>query len=147
MSIAPELVVLAKRVAISFALDPALVCAVVEQESAWNPFALRYEPAFFAKYVAPLYTNNKIIASEAYARGFSWGLMQVMGQVARESGYDAPYLSAICDPQQGLAIGCKVLRKKFDAAGGDTTRALLAWNGGANPQYPVQVLARRPHYQ
>jgi len=146
MSIAPELVVLAKRAAISFALDPALVCAVVEQESAWNPFAMRYEPAFFAKYVAPLYTNNKITASEAYARGFSWGLMQVMGQVARESGYDAPYLSAICDPQQGLAIGCKVLRKKFDAASGDTTRALLAWNGGANQQYPVQVLARRPHY-
>ena len=146
MSVAPELVVLAKRQAISFALDPALVCAVVEQESAWNPFAMRYEPAFFAKYVAPLYTNNKITASEAYARGFSWGLMQVMGQVARESGYDAPYLSAICDPQQGLAIGCKVLRKKFDAASGDTTRALLAWNGGANQQYPVQVLARRPHY-
>ena len=146
MSIAPELVLLAKRNAISFALDPALVCAVVEQESAWNTFAMRYEPAFFAKYVAPLYTNNKITASEAYARGFSWGLMQVMGQVARESGYDAPFLSAICDPQQGLTIGCKVLRRKFDASAGDTTRALLAWNGGANPAYPVQVLARRPHY-
>jgi soluble lytic murein transglycosylase-like protein len=146
MSIAPELVVLAKRQAISFALDPAIVCAVVEQESAWNTFALRFEPAFFAKYVASLYTNNKVTASEAYARGFSWGLMQVMGQVARETGYDAPYLSAICDPQQGLAIGCKVLRKKFDATAGDTTRALLAWNGGANPQYPAQVLARRAHY-
>jgi soluble lytic murein transglycosylase-like protein len=146
MSIAPELVVLAKRQAIFFALDPAIVCAVVEQESAWNTFALRFEPAFFAKYVASLYTNNKVTASEAYARGFSWGLMQVMGQVARETGYDAPYLSAICDPQQGLAIGCKVLRKKFDANAGDTTRALLAWNGGANPQYPVQVLARRAHY-
>jgi len=45
--------------------------------------------AFFTKYVAPLYTNNKISATEAYARGFSWGLMQVMGQVARESGFDA----------------------------------------------------------
>ena len=49
---------------------------------------MRYEPAFFTKYVAPLYTNNKITATEAYARGFSWGLMQVMGQVARESGFD-----------------------------------------------------------
>jgi len=53
-------------------LDPALVCAVVEQESAWNPWAIRYEPLFFAKYVASLYTNNKVSASEAYARGFSW---------------------------------------------------------------------------
>jgi hypothetical protein len=29
---------------------------------------------------------------------------------------------------------------------GDVTRALLAWNGGANPAYPAQVLARKPHY-
>ncbi len=29
---------------------------------------------------------------------------------------------------------------------GDTTRALLAWNGGANPAYPAQVLARKQHY-
>ncbi len=146
MSVTPDFLALAKRSAISYALDPALVCAVVEQESAWNTWAIRYEPAFFAKYVASLYTNNKVTASEAYARGFSWGLMQVMGQVAREAGCDAPFLSALCDPAQGLAIGCKVLRRKFDAVAGDTTRALLAWNGGANPAYPVQVLARRAHY-
>jgi len=48
-----------------------------KQESAWNPWAIRFEPLFFAKYVASLYTNNKVSASEAYARGFSWGLMQV----------------------------------------------------------------------
>lgn len=107
---------------------------------------MRYEPAFFAKYVAPLYTNNKISASEAYARGFSWGLMQLMGQVAREHGYAEPFLSSLCDPSDALEIGCRVLHKKFDTAAGDTTRALLAWNGGANPAYPVQVLARRTHY-
>src|SRR5271170_6146432 len=146
MSVAPELVVLAKRNAISFALDPALVCAVIEQESAWNTFAIRYEPAFFTKYVASLYTNNKVSATEAYARGFSWGLMQVMGQVARETGFDALFLSALCDPEQGLAVGCKVLRKKLDAMAGDTMRGLLAWNGGANPAYPAQVLARKAHY-
>src|SRR5271154_1200653 len=128
MSVTPDILALAKRSAISYALDPALVCAVVEQESSWNTWAMRYEPAFFAKYVASLYTNNKITASEAYARGFSWGLMQVMGQVARETGFDAPFLSALCDPEQGLLTGCKVLRKKFDAMANDTTRALLAWN-------------------
>lgn len=141
-----QLLTLARHAAETRALDPGLVCAVIEQESAWNPWAMRYEPAFFTKYVAPLYTNNKITATEAYARGFSWGLMQVMGQVARESGFDAQFLSSLCDPEQALAVGCKVLRKKFDAASGDTTRALLAWNGGANALYPAQVLARRSHY-
>ena len=120
--------------------------AVVEQESGWNPWAMRYEPALFSKYVAPLYTNNKIAATEAYSRGFSWGLMQVMGQVARETGFDALFLSALCDPEQGLAVGCKVLRKKFDAMAGDNTRTLLAWNGGGNSAYPGQVLARRSRY-
>ena len=146
MSPPSQLLTLARHAAETRALDPGLVCAVIEQESAWNPWAMRYEPAFFSKYVAPLYTNNKITATEAYARGISWGLMQVMGQVARESGFDAQFLSALCDPEQALAVGCKVLRKKFDAANGDTTRALLAWNGGANALYPAQVLARRAHY-
>ena len=107
---------------------------------------MRYKPAFFAKYVASLYTNNKVGATEAYARGFSWGLMQVMGQVAREMGFDSPSLSELCDPAQGLAIGCKILRKKLDSVGGDVTRALLAWNGGGNPSYAPQVLARRSRY-
>jgi len=59
-----------------------------------------------------------------------------MGQVAREAGFDALFLSALCDPEQGLTIGCKSFaQRKFDAMAGDTTRALLAWNGGANPAY------------
>jgi soluble lytic murein transglycosylase-like protein len=146
MNAPANLVTLARNAAQLQGLDPALVCAVVEQESAWNPWAIRYEPAFFAKYIASLYINNKVSSSEAYARSFSWGLLQVMGQVARETGFDAPFLSALCDPEHGLAIGCKVLRKKCDAAGGDMTRALLAWNGGANPAYAAQVLARQPQY-
>ena len=146
MGIPLQLVAMASRAAAAQSLDPALVCAVVEQESGWNPWAMRYEPAFFAKYVAPFYTNNKVSASEAYARGFSWGLMQVMGQVAREHGFDPLFLSTLCDPEQGLAIGCKVLRRKLDSMAGDTTRGLLAWNGGANLAYPAQVLTRKSNY-
>ena len=146
MGVPLHLVAMASRAAAAQSIEPALVCAVVEQESAWNPWAMRYEPLFFAKYVAPLYTNSKVSASEAYARGFSWGLMQVMGQVARESGFDSLFLSALCDPELGLAVGCKVLRKKLDTIPGDTMRGLLAWNGGANSAYPAQVLARKAHY-
>jgi soluble lytic murein transglycosylase-like protein len=126
-------------------LDPALVCAVIEQESAWNPWAMRYEPAF-AKYIASLFTNNKVSASEAYARGFSWGLMQVMGQVARENGFSDRFLSGLCDPSVGIEFGCRVLRKKIDLAKGDTLEGLLAWNGRGNPNYGQEVLARRGKY-
>ena len=142
-----KLVALAQRAAEAEGLEPALVCAVVEQESGWNPWAMRYEPAFFAKYVAPLYTNNKVGATEAYARGISWGLMQVMGQTAREKGASSLYLSTLCDPAVGLAIGCRILRLKLDAAGGNAARTLLAWNGGANPDYADEVLARVGRYR
>jgi soluble lytic murein transglycosylase-like protein len=147
MMIDDKLVVLARRAAMAEGLDSALVCAVVEQESGWNPWAIRYEPLFFAKYVAPLYTNNKVGATEAYARGISWGLMQVMGQVAREKGVSSLYLSTLCDPAAGLAVGCKVLRAKLDGAGGDVTRGLLAWNGGGNPDYAGEVLGRMGRYR
>ena len=147
MPIDAKLLVLAQRAAEAEGLDAALVCAVVEQESRWNPWAMRYEPAFFAKYVAPLYTNNKVGATEAYARGISWGLMQVMGQTAREKGASSLYLSTLCDPTVGLAVGCRILRQKLEAAGGDAAKALSAWNGGANRDYADEVLARVGRYR
>jgi len=147
MPLDAKLMDLARRAAQAEGLDPSLVCDVVEQESNWNPWAMRYEPLFFAKSVAPLYTNNKVGATEAYARGISWGLMQVMGQVAREKGVASLFLSTLCAPPVGLAVGCRILRQKMDAAGGDTPKALLAWNGGGNPDYAEEVQARMARYR
>jgi soluble lytic murein transglycosylase-like protein len=147
MAVDRNLVLLARRAAEEEGLEPALVCAVVEQESNWNPWAIRYEPLFFAKYVAPLYTNNKVGATEAYSRGISWGLMQVMGQVAREKGVSSLYLSALCDPANGLSVGCRILREKLAGTNGDTRKALQAWNGGGNPDYAAEVLARMARYR
>src|SRR5207249_9515068 len=50
MSAPAQFVSLARKTALADSLDPALVCAVVEQESSWNPWAMRYEPLFFTKY-------------------------------------------------------------------------------------------------
>ena len=142
-----DLMALARQAAAAHQLYPELVCAVCEQESAWNPWAIRYEPRFFGRYVAPLFTANKISATEAYARGFSWGLMQVMGQVAREHGFAGASLPELCDPAVGLEFGCRVLAAKMAAAEGDVTRALLLWNGGGNANYAAEVLARLPRYR
>jgi len=138
-----DLLILARTAAANHSLDAPLVCAVIEQESAWDPHAIRYEPAFRARYVAPL----GLPPTEEVARSISWGLMQVMGQVAREHGFAGKFLSALCDPATGLDIGCAVLSAKLAAAGGEVTRALQLWNGGANPDYAAQVLARLTHYQ
>jgi hypothetical protein len=107
-----DLIALARAAAAAHELDPALVCAVVEQESAWDTHAIRYEPGFRTRYVAPL----GLPPSEEVARSISWGLMQVMGQVAREHGFGGKFLSALCDPAVGLDIGCAVLDAKISAA-------------------------------
>jgi soluble lytic murein transglycosylase-like protein len=145
------LIALACAAAAQHALDPALVCAIVEQESAWDPHAIRYEPAFRSRYVAPL----GLPPTEEVARSISWGLMQVMGQVAREHCFSAKSLAALCDPATGLAIGCAVFATKLRTAANDAAsvtnnnveRALALWNGGANTSYAAQVLARVAHYQ
>lgn len=159
-----ELILLARRVAMHYCalcglvpcetpehvrLDGDLICAIVEQESSWQPGAIRYEPAFLARYVAPLYTAGTLNATEAYARCFSWGLMQVMGQVAREDGFQGQSLAELCDPATGLDAGCKHFAKIAQRVGPVQDAAsvvLLHWNGGSNPNYPGQVLARVPGY-
>ncbi|MFZ0883120.1 MAG: transglycosylase SLT domain-containing protein [Candidatus Acidiferrales bacterium] len=138
-----ELVTLARSIADSHGLDQSLVCAVVEQESAWDTHAMRYEPGFRAHYVAPL----RLPATEEIARSISWGLMQVMGQVAREHGFTGKFLSELNEPSIGIAIGCEVLGAKISTAGNDIWRALELWNGGGNPEYAAQVIARVARYK
>ena len=142
-----EMIALAKDSAARHDLSPELVCAVVEQESDWEPSAIRYEPAFYDRYVYPMSLKRAISETEARARAFSWGLMQTMGEVGREFGFAGKYLSALCEPQAGLEIGCKVLAHKLAVNQGNVVQALLAWNGGGNPDYPAQVLARVERYK
>lgn len=136
----PALIEQAKEAARGFQLDPAIVCAVIEQESNWNLYAIRYEDAFFQRYVAPI----GLSPTEGRARAFSWGLMQVMGQTARELGFKAD-IPQLCDPLFGILYGCKKLALCFKATG-DARAALLRYNGGSNPAYPDQVLARTAKY-
>ena len=145
-TVPPEIIDLARQIAAEHSLEPALVCAVIEQESAWNPWAVRYEPGFLARYVAPLYTAGKLSATEAYTRAMSWGLMQVMGHVAREFGFEESSLAELCEPAIGIEFGCRILSKRVARAKGDVPTALLAWNGGASPNYPAEVLARKRNY-
>lgn len=101
---------LVAKYAAKYSLDPTIVCAVVEQESGWNPWAMRYEPAFYERYILPLHLADN---TEAQARAFSYGLMQTMGQVAREQAFTGKFLTQLCDPDIGVEVGCRKLQKCF----------------------------------
>lgn len=139
-----ELVALADAEAKLQKLDPALVKAVIEQESGWNIYASRFEPAFYSKYVKKLYPNY---TTESVARSTSFGLFQLMGTVARELGFSDSQLSDLFDPRLNLKYGALHFSNKLKAAKGDVTKALLLWNGGSDTAYPQQVLARKKHYE
>lgn len=139
-----ELQQLAVAQAHNYGLDPALVCAMCEHESGWNPWAIRYEPAFYLRYIASM---KGLSETEKTARAFSIGLMQVMGQVAREQGFDGKYLTELCDPLVNLEHGCKKLKKCMTISDGDVEMALLKYNGGGNLNYPNLVLSRYDVYR
>jgi hypothetical protein len=143
---------LAQTVADRHALGRALVCAVCEEESGkrnvvsaygledWDAFAVRFEPAFESRYIKP--PNPAMPSTEDLCKAMSFGLMQIMGEVARELGFPGRFLSGLCDPETGLEFGCRKLRRCIDLSKGDPQAALLRWNGGSDTGYPSRVLNR-----
>lgn len=104
-----------RRHAARHGLPVALVAAIVQVESAAEPWAVRFEPAFYDRYIAPLDFRPVAPCSrrtEGVLRACSFGPMQVMGQVARELGFLGAYLTELCDPDLGIDYGCRHLANK-----------------------------------
>ena len=129
-------------------LNPQLVAALIHQESKGNPWATRYEPDFFKRYIqnkdwARLggYVSKAVsLETERKDRSTSFGVMQIMGQTARERGFRGDYLTQLLDPAINIEIGCDFLAdliQKHEKA----EIALLRWNGGGDPKYPAKVFA------
>jgi len=110
-------------------LDFDLVGAVCLVESNADPFAMRYEPNW--KYSYNLIDFAKITGStvetERIAQSTSWGIMQVMGTVAREYNH-VGFLSQLCDIKKGLFYGCKHLKEKIKQFG--LPDGIAAYNSG-----------------
>lgn len=139
-----ELIALAKTIAKKFSLNPALVCAVCHHESDnWKQYAVRHEPAFYDKYVK----DKPYGLTEKVMRATSFGLMQIMGQVAREQGFTGDYLTELLEPELNITQGCAKLARCMDRSNGDTNTALLLYNGGGNKDYPTLVLRHLKEYQ
>jgi soluble lytic murein transglycosylase-like protein len=134
-----------------------LVLALIWQESAGDPWAIRHEYAyqyfFNHKDNYALYDKNQSVSgnrikaqtilglTEFFAQSTSWGLLQIMGAAARERGFKARYLSELCDPEVNLMFGIKHLHEwGFNYGKLDLQPALTRWNGSA--QYAGEVIEK-----
>lgn len=136
-------------------LPERLIAAVIQVESAGNAHAIRFEPSFYTMVQREGFKTPAGVSkpTEFNARCFSWGLMQIMGQVARKRGCSEMYLSALCEPKTGIFWGCRQLAKCRDRylATFGWAAVTAAYNGGfgavkkdgtfTNPHYPKAVLA------
>lgn len=115
-----------------YQINPKIVGAVVMQESAGNACASRYEMDYKWLFKPEIYAGiNKITRiTETNQQKTSWGLMQIMGAVAREHGYNGPLVS-LCDIEVNLEYGIKhliSLKKRF---GENISDVLAAYNAGS----------------
>lgn len=138
-----SLVALAQSTAVQFGLNPLLVCALVEQESSWIPRACRSESAFYLAYIVPLKLPDPVEASN---RAISYGLLQILGETARELGFTGAFPDLL-DPAQGLFWGCKKFAKCAALHPDSVINQLLCYNGGARPEYAAEVLNRVKNYE
>jgi hypothetical protein len=129
------LVNLATSIASGMGLYPIIILAICERESSWQPWVTRFEPAFKIKYIDPM----KLPEPESILRATSFGLMQILGQSAREMGYTGN-LQELLDPEINLIYGCRWFEKKMVQGSGVLADALQDYNGGGNPNYATEVL-------
>ncbi len=108
-----EIVTVAKK----YKLPPALLAAIVQEESRFDEFAVRTERSYLKK--------RKVITE---ANAFS----KSHGGLAREQGFDARYLSELILPLNSLESGAKHLQSLLIKYKKDTLSAISAYNQGNN---------------
>lgn len=120
------------RIAPEFGLDPLLVAAMIHHESGGVGLKTRYEPHTSRYVLFPREHASHLgitVLTESTAQMHSYGLMQIMGFVARELGYKG-YLIRLCEEELGLRYGCMKLKTCFQKYG-DEAKAVSAYNQGS----------------
>jgi len=95
-------------------VDPALIKAIIQAESNFNPRAFRHEP--FVKHLG--------------GPDASYGLMQTLYTTAREMGYTG-VPEGLFNPETSIEYGTRYLKRQLIRYTGDTEKAISAYNAGS----------------
>lgn len=112
-------------------LQPELVRAIIQVESEGDVYATRFEPDWKYFYIPSEMAKRTHVTllTERNGQATSWGLMQVMGAVAREFGFKGKF-PQLCEPKEGISYGCLKLRQLFDLYK-DERSVIAAYNAGS----------------
>jgi soluble lytic murein transglycosylase-like protein len=123
-----------------YAIPSSLICAIIQKESSWNPYAFRYEDAFWRRYAAGIRkvfavtptTKDDWWLSYPIVYSASYGLMQLMLTTAMERGFrftQSPF--GLFDPATNIKWGCDYLKSLYNKYGA-WPDAISAYNQGNN---------------
>ena|ERR1700679_2941386 len=96
-----------ERYSAQFGVEANFVRAIIQQESNWDIYAMRYEPEW--SYFFPFHSNSTA-DTETALQQFSYGLGQLMGSVYRELGYKDSF-GQIFNVETQIFYLCKNLEK------------------------------------
>lgn len=116
------LVSLVQGIATAEGIPWEAVYAICMTESSGNEFAIRHEAHY--RWVL----GDNLTAGEYIGQKTSWGLMQVMGAVAREYGFTDQF-PALWDPATGIKYGVKHLKRLY-AKHSKWPQTIAAYNAG-----------------
>lgn len=110
-------------------IPPGLIRAIIQVESGGNPYAVRYEKNF--RWLnEPLDRFHWHTDTERVMQKTSWGLMQIMGVIARDMGFKERFLTELLDPRINIEYGCQHLKNFYDKYN-TWEKAILSYNAGS----------------
>lgn len=127
-------------------VDPDLAIAIAAAESNFDEFAVRHEPGWrwFLDIEGYAARNRISQDTERMLQACSFGLLQVMGTVAREVGFKDNLLM-LTRPEIAIKYGCfkiQELMKRFSK----TEDLVSAYNMGTPKKMPDGVTYINNHY-
>ncbi len=128
-----------EQAATEHALPPSLIAAVIQEESRFDAWATRAEPRYLqsrnVRRLAERFVRAHRLGPTAFTelvdRSRSYGLMQIMGETAREQGFDRPFLAELYIPTNAISHGAMLLKRLLVRYHNDTLSAISAYNQGS----------------
>ncbi|SRR5579883_18123 len=127
------------RAAAKYTLPSSLIAGVIQEESRFDEWATRSEPGYLAnKRIrheairwARVHPGSATALTELNDRSRSYGLMQIMGETARQQGCSMRFLAELYMPDSAIDHGARLLKRLILRYHGDTLSAISAYNQGS----------------